>query len=214
MSGSARPTPEGAMPYNSVVHGKPYQTTPAMDAVRLSALRAVEQLLQPVPGLSVAHRRELLTISLWKWTEAAGVPPYPKFNVRYATPAALDHSNPAKVNHEHVWPRKWIIDRLLEPGKTWAEDDLREFLEDHGVACIVTVEEHGELSKQTSGLEGWERYKRAGLQVRDLRGDGFLDLDASSGAPLANEVEVPRDDQSVVLEPGEEPIAASPIHLG
>lgn len=108
------------MPYNSVVHGKPYQNTPAMDAVRLSALRAGQQLLQTVDGLSYAHRRELLTISLWKWTEAAGVSPHPKYDVRYATPAALDHSNPAKVNHEHVWPRKWIIDRLLEPGKTWA----------------------------------------------------------------------------------------------
>lgn len=73
------------MPYNTVVHGQPYQNTPAMEAARLSALRAVHQLLQPVPGLSVAPRRELLTISLWKWTEAAGVPPHPKFNVRYAT---------------------------------------------------------------------------------------------------------------------------------
>src|SRR4051794_24082351 len=170
------------MPYNTVVHGHHYENTPAMDEVRLSALRAVQQLLQPVDGLSPAHRRELLSISLWKWTEAAGVAPHPKFNVRYATPAALDHSQPTKVNHEHLWPRKWIIDRLLEPGKTWAEDDLRTFLEDHGVACIVTVKEHGELSKLTSGPEGWDRYKRAGLQVRDLAGDGFLDLDAFSGS--------------------------------
>jgi len=202
------------MPYNSVVHGKPYQNTSAIDAVRLSALRAVQQLLQPVDGLSAAHRRELLTISLWKWTEAAGVAPHPKYNVRFATPAALDHSNPAKVNHEHVWPRKWIIDRLLKPGKTWPEPELREFLEEHGVACIVTVEEHARLSALSSGPEGWDRYRRAGLQVRDLTGEGFLDLDQPGASAVVDEVALPENDQSVVLEPGEELAVVSPTEPG
>lgn len=94
------------------------------------------------------------------------------------------------------------------------KDDLRTFLEDHGVACIVTVEEHGELSKLTPGPEGWERYKRAGLRVRRLTGDGFLDLDAFSGATLVNEATMPENDQSIVLEPGEELTVASPTEPG
>ncbi|SDU81166.1 hypothetical protein SAMN04488544_0338 [Microlunatus sagamiharensis] len=145
------------MPYNTIVRNEPYDVTPAMEAARLSALRAVQKLLEPERGLSVAHQRELLSVSLWKWTEAAGVAPHPKFNVRYATPAALDQATPAKVNHEHVWPRKWIIDRLLESGKVWAEDDLRRFLEERGVACIVTVEEHAKLGVLGAGAEGWAR---------------------------------------------------------
>lgn len=202
------------MPYNTVVHGRRYQDTPAMAAVRLSALRAVQQLLRPVPGLTVAHRRELLTISLWKWTEAAGVPPYAKFNVRYATPGALDHSNPAKVNHEHVWPRRWIIDRLLERGKAWPEHELRTFLEEHGVACIVTVDEHARLSTLTSGPEGWDRYARAGIRVRDLTGDSFLDLGTPAPAVVANEAAPPENDRSVVLEAGEELTVAPPGEPG
>lgn len=197
------------MPYNTIVRSDRYHVTPAVEAARLSALRAVEKLLEPVRGLRVAHRRELLSISLWKWTEAAGVAPNSKFNVQYATPAALDHATPAKVNHEHVWPRKWIIDRLLEPGKTWAEGDLRGFLEEHGVACIVTVEEHARLGVLGAGAEGWERYAKAGLRVRDLAGDGFLDLGQPNASVAVTEPALTADEKSVVLEPGEELAEAS-----
>ena len=112
------------MPYNKIVRESRDRATPAMVAARLSAFCSVQQLLDPALSLSAPHRRELLSISLWKWTEAAGIPPNAKFNVRFAT---LDHGTSAKVNHEHVLPREWIIDRLLESGKSWREKDLGRF---------------------------------------------------------------------------------------
>lgn len=93
------------MPYNHIVRDERYRPESGDDEVaQFSALRAVQLVLRPVSGLSLRHQRELLSLSLWKWTGAAGIAPHPKFNVRYATRGALDHGHPTKINHEHVWP--------------------------------------------------------------------------------------------------------------
>ena len=158
------------MPYNHIVRRRRYRPTEGVEAARESALQAILHLLQPVPNLSLVHRRELLTICLWKWTEAAGVPPYAKYNLRYATPGALNHEVPALVNHEHVWPRQWIINRLLKAKAPWRQDTLRSLLEEHGVACVVTVDEHARLGAASG--EGWQRYTNAGIDVWDLADSG------------------------------------------
>lgn len=58
------------------------------------------------------------------------------------------------VNHEHVFPRKWLVRRLLTIDP--ASSDFETFLDDHGVACVVTVEEHAALGAATG--TGWMRY--------------------------------------------------------
>jgi hypothetical protein len=173
------------VPYNHIVRRDRYQAGPTVEEARQSALQAVLHLLLPVPGLRLVHRRELLTICLWKWTEASGKAPHAKYNIRYATPVALNHDVPTKINHEHVWTRGWIIDRLLQTKRPWTDESLLAFLEQYGVACIVTVEEHARLGSVTG--EGWQRYARARIDVWDLATSAPFDL----GAPLNPQVDGP-----------------------
>ncbi len=177
---------------NTVVRtGSPYAPTSAVALAKDSALQAVHHLLQPLPALSLPHRRELLSIALWKWTEASGIAPYAKFNLRYVSDGARNTAVISRINHEHVWPRKWIIDRLVAGSRTWEASDLRAFLDQYGVACVVTVGEHARLSGIRSE-EGWERYAAAGVGVFDLQEQGPFDLPQID----ATAVDVERDPAS------------------
>jgi hypothetical protein len=203
------------MPFNNLVRYEKYRPESRIQGARASALQAVAHLLQPLPGLSLAHRRELLSIALWKWTEASGIPPYAKFNLQFATSGALEKSIPMKINHEHVWRRKWIIDQLLQGGRTWNEAQLGDFLESCGVACVVTVEEHGRLAA-ISG-QGWQRYRQAGIEVFDLQEPGPLDLgdlfeaepgDESADAELEPILE-PEEPTENALEPAHQTVGVA-----
>ena len=174
------------MPYNNIVRQGTYRPGESVDLARRSALSAVMQLLMPVPGLIMTHRRELLTIALWKWTEASGVAPHPKYNIRFATTGALNRDVTAKINHEHVWPRKWLIDNLLQRYRTSNEPDIWNFLAEYAVACIVTVDEHARLGGVTG--VGWQRYAAARIEVRDLQTMAPLDLGAVIPPERANDL--------------------------
>ena len=146
-----------------------YVPTTAVTAGQQSALALVSQLLQ-LQHVSERHLTELLSIGLWKWTEAAGVAPYAKFNLRYVSGGVLHPDGPVSINHEHVWPRRWLIQRLRAK-TTWSAEGLSEFLNTYGVACVVTVQEHALLGGVGPG-EGWQRYRKAGIAVWDRqRGD-------------------------------------------
>jgi len=117
-----------------------------------SAVSAIQAIL-PV-ALYPAHKRELLSVCIWKITEADG-----KFNTRYWSVGAI--SNPAeKRQHEHVHERKELIGRLL------AGEDVLSVMTD-AVGCIVTAQEHAALGR--SSRSGWDRYKEAGIRVFDAK---------------------------------------------
>jgi hypothetical protein len=66
-----------------------------------------------------------------------------------------------KLQHEHVFTRKDITDRIIaEPERA------REILRD-AIACVVTVDEHRRLSRIGEAMRGWERYTEAGIEVID-----------------------------------------------
>ena len=75
-------------------------------------------------------------------------------------------TDPASLEHEHVYPRKWLIDQML------AEPSAVEMvLDTFALSCTVTREEHRRLAnaeRTTPGLEGWHRYHAAGIAVTDL----------------------------------------------
>lgn len=156
------------MPTNVAVQlDRAYMEDAGMPERRESALRVIHHMLG-LSGVSQAHKKELLSIGLWKWTEAEGFAPHAKYHVRLRSLGAIDLENVAKVNHEHVWPRQWIIGQLL--GKEeWSLEDLRVFLEQYAVACTVTTEEHARLGQ--SRASGWQRYVAAGVKVWDMLED-------------------------------------------
>ena len=155
--------------------GKTYSPDSGVAERTESALAALWALLE-APGLTLAHRRELLGIAIWKYTEAPGVRPHPKYRLPFRTLAAMEVENRAEVQHEHVWPRKWLIDRILpRHAEGWGRQDLEGFMKTHGVACTVTRAEHL-LLNACADAEGWERYAQAGIQVWDAVNERPLPL--------------------------------------
>lgn len=151
------------------VHEK-YKWTPECQARRDSVLSLVAQL-RAVTGVLDVHKRQLLSIALWKWTEAGGVGPHPKYNIRYCSSGVVNTTEPLVVNHEHVHTRKSMVDAILLKGLD--DQKLTHYLMARGEACIVTTIEHAALG--LSRKVGWARYVDAGVGVWDRQLQSFVD---------------------------------------
>lgn len=147
--------------------------------MRASAYALVHQTLA-MTALEPVHHREMLSIAMWKVTEAAGSAPHRKYNVRFCSEGVVDAVEPTKVNHEHVHTRKWMVDELLS-GRVDA-DRRDDFLDTNGGGCIVTVDEHGRLSE--SNQMGWARYVDAGVRVFDRAKGDYVDAEELAGVEL------------------------------
>lgn len=117
-----------------------------------SAVAAIKAIL-PL-DLYLAHKKELLSVCLWKITEADG-----KLKVRYWSEGALINPE-GKLQHEHVNERKRLITRLLDG------ESVESVIADV-IACIVTQEEHKLLTAQKS--DGWDRYRGSNIGVFDIK---------------------------------------------
>ena len=140
---------------------------PKAEARRASAIR-IAKLILDADGLEPEHRNELLSIAIWKYTEADG-----KSKTRYRSEGALHETDSKKLNHEHVVPRKCLREKmLLDPNRCKTIMQL-------ATACVVTREEHlrlTQVSKQDPSLQGWARYTAAGVRVFDLKTGREIDL--------------------------------------
>lgn len=122
-----------------------------------SAISGIEGIL----GLPIldAHKRDIINGMLWTITEARG-----KYTTRYRSKGAFDAPKGTKLQHEHVIPRKQLVERIMrEPYAA------REHLST-AIGCVVTVEEHRRLTsidRTQPGLHAWERYAAAGITVID-----------------------------------------------
>lgn len=122
-----------------------------------SATKAITAILDL--DLYPAHKKELLSICIWKITEADG-----KHNIRYWTEGAI--SNPEfKLQHEHVYERKELILRLFE-------GEPIESVIENAVACMVTAQEHKMLTN--SIYSGWQRYQKLEIRVFDAKEGKWL----------------------------------------
>lgn len=137
-----------------------------LDAIK--ALVAHILALAGPPSL-VVYKREALDRLLWNITEIDG-----KYRTRYRSEGALDidrredrRLRPAGqrlLRHEHVYTRAWLLTQLIE-----RPEDAAAIL-DLAIGCVVTKSEHGLLSSARD-VEGWARYRVAGVRVFDLSSD-------------------------------------------
>ena len=145
------------MPTNAMklVRGS-FKPLPDAQERRRSAIRIAEAIIA-APSIMPVHRRELLSIAIWKYTEAdAG-----KWGIRYRSEEVV-HGPVASIQHEHVIPRKQLVDQMLEnPGRTAEILAMAQ-------ACLVTVAEHARLTAVPDGTAGWERYRAAEVVVLDM----------------------------------------------
>jgi len=127
-----------------------------------SAITAIEGILSLL--ILERHKRDLINGMLWKITEARG-----KYTTRFRSTGACDAPNGAKLQHEHVFTRKDLVDEILK------HPERARAIASTAVGCTVTRAEHERLTRITREqphLQGWQRYEAAGVTV--------VDTDASS----------------------------------
>lgn len=124
-----------------------------------SVITAIETIL-PL-NLYPAHKRSLLDRCIWFVTEADG-----KFKTRYRSIGALGADASTKLQHEHVTEKRKLVSLLVS-----GEDDAKNIVE-NAIGCVVTKDEHDlltKVSRKDPSLDGWSRYKKAGVRVFDLK---------------------------------------------
>ena len=122
-----------------------------------SARSAIACILGMGSDVLEEHKKVLISRRIWKITEANG-----KYNTRYFSGKARKTSKDDR-RHDHVWTRKRMVERILEdPGVL--EHEIQR-----AIGCTVTKVEHDKLTGFDTLLDGWERYKRAGIAVLDLK---------------------------------------------
>jgi hypothetical protein len=136
-----------------------YQETQNKSELVASVINAVQAIL--AADCIEAHKKDLLDICIWKWTEIDG-----KWNTRYRSEGAMKKENWKVVQHEHVFQRKNLIQLLLKN-----VSEIKTIME-NAIGCLVTKDEHElltRISKAHTDIDGWERYKNAGIPVYDLK---------------------------------------------
>lgn len=133
------------------------------DVLRSAVLLATAILAVPHEGPNTAnlqHKKTLLARLYSFITDANG-----KYSAPHRSQGVIDaieNGEEVVVEHEHVYPRIAITNRLLQdPSK------IEEVLATYLIACLVTQQEHRALSKVAKGLqvEGWARYRAASVIV-------------------------------------------------
>jgi hypothetical protein len=135
--------------------GLTYKRHPLAEERLRSAAALVKGLLQ-MPGLIAEHRREFLKLALWKVTEAEG---RTKYETKFRSQGALSSPPGTKLEHDHVFQRSLMVDALLS-----ANPDAVDTIISDAVGCTITKQEHARL-KQFEHLDGWDRYRAAGIVV-------------------------------------------------
>lgn len=118
------------------------EQAPDADKIVASARSAIACILGMGNDVLEEHKKVLISRMLWKITEAHG-----KYNTRYCSVKALKGSQDDR-RHDHVWTRKQIH---------------------RAIGCTVTKSEHDKLTGFDTLCDGWDRYKRAGIAVLDLK---------------------------------------------
>lgn len=136
--------------------GMSFTPHPEADQRRRSSKALIKMLLADrTPEALPEHVRKLIDTMLWKLTEADG-----KHNTRHRSDGAMPHSDPKLLHHEHVFPKKKMIDDLQRASSS---DEIDRILAT-AVGCVVTPDEHTRL-RQYDHEVGWQRYRGAGIGV-------------------------------------------------
>lgn len=152
------------------------------DAVRRDAI-ALANFAVSSPDLREVTRKEVLSkyvLVLLTHGTANG-----KYGTRYRSKGALEVTNPATLDHEHVYPRKWLIEQMLD-----SPSAVELVLTHFAIACTVTTDEHRLLAraeKANPKLAGWERYHAAGVEVIDMATGVVVPQSVGQGPPLPHE---------------------------
>jgi hypothetical protein len=106
-----------------------------------------------------------LSVTIWRDHER-------KHLVRYRSRGVLETTEPKDrtsnwCDLEHVHTKAWLKAKMLaNPDKGSIESLLRD-----QACCSVTAAESKRLSRIPEGVDGWDRYRAAGIDVFDMATD-------------------------------------------
>lgn len=146
------------MPKAKEKHREEYTVTTEAEK---DCLDDVKQLLQTINRMSFkckSTKKRMLKRVIWLAVELTG-----NFCCRYRSDGVLNELN-ASIQRDHVFPRKELIELLRSDNPDY--DKIAELAQ---TCCIVTVAEHRQLTRASSKVKGWNRYKKAGVIFRDMR---------------------------------------------
>ena len=137
-----------------------FKPHPESEARKRSAFTLVKYLLAAEnQEILLRHRRALLNVLLWKITEAES----PKYKTRFRSQGVLDCGGKGKLQHDHVFQRKKMVDELVR-----ARPHKVDGIVKNAIGCTVTHKEHTRLS-EFKEYDGWARYEKAGIAVIDTK---------------------------------------------
>jgi hypothetical protein len=96
---------------------------------RASAIQLARAALSVRDHLTREQRNEILGLAVWFYMQAG--PASRKYNIRYRSKEALDVSDKRRLAHEHVIPKKVLVERML------AEPDRCEEIMHTAEGCVV-----------------------------------------------------------------------------
>jgi hypothetical protein len=135
-------------------HARPYVESPTLSR----KLADIKTLLDTIRQLDIEPKlkRDMLVHGIWEVAKATG-----NFNGRYRSQSVIDRTG-LTIQRDHIYKKKTLVDELLRPAP-----DLDMIIE-RARCCIVSVDEHQRLHGVGNDLDGWDRYRAAGVIVHDM----------------------------------------------
>jgi hypothetical protein len=146
------------MPFLSkATHQKRYFQTEAT-AARLEDVKTLLDMLRGLP-VALPLKKRMLAHGIGEVAKATG-----DFCGRYRSEAVI--RNPGqKIRRDHIYQKRTLVEELLGPAP-----NIDSIIE-RACCCIVTEEEHVKLHALSPKLDGWERYRAAGIVVYDMQNE-------------------------------------------
>lgn len=142
---------------SSASHSKLYVQRPDFDERLADVRKTLAAILQL--DISVPMKKRMVGYVIWEVATYLNG----NFKGRYRSKGVLAPG--ATIQRDHVNQKARIIERLL------ANPDQADSILGDLVHCVVTKEEHDRLtaySKMNSDVDGWDRYRMAGVEVMDM----------------------------------------------
>lgn len=147
-----------------------FNKDPDAAAIIQSAACLIKLVLQDGVELLPEHRRMVIDAALWKITEAESLH---KHRTRFCSLAVFS-SPDCDCRHDHVFQKAKMIADLIKGGPNSVDEIVSK-----AVACTITKEEHLILNKYKN-LNGWRRYREAGITVIDALTGSVFSTDESA----------------------------------
>lgn len=143
------------MPFVSKpAHARRYVESPATTQ-RLADVRVLLDMIRQL-DIATPLKKRMLVHGIWEVAKATG-----DFCGRYRSEGAI-RTDGSRIQRDHIYKKSTLIAELLTPSP-----DLDRVIE-QARCCIVTAEEHRKLHDIDGDLDGWDRYRAAGIIVYDM----------------------------------------------